>query len=191
MNVWLLTDRRLLIFRPGPGNDGKLLTAINRRDCSALIEPETGWRRHFGGRDSIRVATRDGRHYGGYAGSPVTAARIAALLGNTRRLSTAWSRASTAPEMRSPEPATAFILSLFVPGSAHLMQDRFQLGIVLLSIAALLAVLLLGPVLLGWLGHYYDVSFPTGVVSLSIFAGWALLAASDAVFYARKAHRRH
>jgi hypothetical protein len=190
MNVWLLTDRRLLIFRPGPGNDGKLLAAINRRDCSAVIEPETGWRRHFGGRDSIRVVTRDGRSYGGHAGSPVTAARIAALLGNARHLSTAWSRASTAPEVRSPEPATAFILSLFVPGAAHLMQDRFQLGVLLLSIGALLAVLVLGPVLLGWLGHYYDVSLPGGVMSLSIFAVWALLAASDAAFYARKAHRR-
>lgn len=190
MNVWLLTDRRLLIFRPGPGNDGKLLAAINRRDCSATIEPATGWRRFFGGRDTIRVTTRDGRSYAGYAGSPVTAARLAALLGNAKHMSTAWSRTSTAPEMRSPEPATAFVLSLLAPGSAHLMQDRFPLGILLLTIAALLAVLLVGPVLLGWIGQYYDVPTSTGLVSLSMFAAWALMAASDAALYARKAHRQ-
>lgn len=190
MNVWLLTDRRVLIFRPGPGNDGKLLAAINRRDCSASLAPATGWQRLVGGADSIRIVTRDGRSYSGYAGSPVTAARFAALLGNARHMSTAWSRTSTAPEMRSPEPATAFILSLLVPGSAHFMQDRFPLGILLLVFAALLAILLLGPVLLGWLGHYYDVPLPTGLMSLSIFAVWALMAASDAALYARKAHRQ-
>lgn len=191
MNVWLLTDRRLLIFRPGPGKDGKLLAAIPRRDCSANIEPVTGWRRHFGGRDTIRVDARDGRCYSGYAGSPVTAQRIAALLGNARKLNTAWSRTSTAPEMRSPEPATAFVLSLLLPGSAHFMQDRFTLGVLLLSIAALLVALLLIPVLLGWLGHFYDVPLPTGVMALSIFAIWALLAAGDATLYARKAHQRN
>ncbi|MBI4996969.1 MAG: hypothetical protein HZC22_08735 [Rhodocyclales bacterium] len=190
MNVWLLTDRRLLIFRPGPGKDGKLLTAIPRRDCSATIEAATGWRKHFGGRDTIRLDIRDGRRFSGYAASPVTAQRIAALIGNARGLGTTWSRTSTAPDMRSPEPATAFVLSLLVPGSAHFMQDRFQLGVLLLSVAAILTVLLLGPVLLGWLGHYYDVPLPTGVLALSISALWALMAAGDATLYARKAHRR-
>lgn len=190
MNVWVLTDKRLLVFRPGPGYDGKLLAAINRRDCSATIEPATGWRRFFGGRDSIRVATRDGRNYSGYAGSPVTAARIAALLGARLSPSTAWARTSTAPDMRSPEPGTAFVLSAVVPGLAQLRQDRFSLGITLLTGAGVTLAAVVVPVLLGWLGHFYDVPTRLGVLSLLAYATWVVLAAADAFIYARRAHRR-
>lgn len=189
MNVWLLTDRRLLIFRPGPGTDGKLLAAIDRRDCSASIKPATGLRARLGGRDRIHVATRDGRDYSGYAGSPVTAQRVAALLGARKKLSTHWARTSTTPEMRSPEPAAAFVLSLIVPGLAQLLQDRFVLGVTLLTAASITAAITLVPVLLGWLGHFYDVPLGIGIASLMASAVWALLAASDAALYARRAHR--
>lgn len=189
LNAWMLTDRRLLIFRPGPGNDAKLLVALVRRDCSARIRPVVGWMARLGGRDRIEVTARDGRAYSGFPASPVTARRMADLLGDAKRLSTAWARISTVPQMCSPEPVVAFALSLLVPGLAQLLQERFQLGVVLLTIGVLMAALFVGPVLLGWLGHFYDVPPRLGYGMLGVAVFWALLAASDATIYARKAHR--
>lgn len=188
--VWVLTDRRLLVFRPGPGHDARLLAELPRGDCAANCAPADGWRLALGGRDRITVTGRDGRHFEGSVGSPVTAKRLAELLGRRSGIGTAWAHPSTQPARRSPEPVSAFLLSLLLPGLAQLLQERFQIGAVLLVGTALIFILAVAPVLLGWFGHYYDVTPATGAAILLPAAVWSVMAAVDAFGYARRAYRQ-
>ena len=188
--VWVLTDRRLLIFAPGVGHDARLLAALPRRDCTAAYTAVTPGKRMLGGRDRIELACRDGRRFAGAPVSPRTAERLAGLLGAARAGSTAWADPLARPARPSPEPGTAFLMSLFLPGLAQWLQDRFQLAVVLIAGAVLIAVVVVAPVMLGWAGHYYDVAPLGGAVMLLPAVAWSLMAGIDAYAHARRAHRR-
>lgn len=91
-------------------------------------------------------------------------------------------------ELRSPRPIWAFLISLPFPGAAQMMQNRFATGLLLLTVALVNIAFSLTPVLLGWIGHFYDVPLSSGLQPVLFAATWALLAAWDARNYARRVH---
>jgi hypothetical protein len=188
--IWVLTDRRVLILAPGIGHEARLLAALPRRDCKGTFTTTTLRMRLLGGRDRIELACRDGRRFAGGPVSPRTAERLAGLLGAARSGSTAWADPATRPARRSPGPFAAFLMSLILPGLAQWLQDRFKLAVVLIAGSALMVVTVVAPVMLGWAGHYYDVAPLGGAMMLLPAAIWSLMAGIDAGAHARRAHRR-
>lgn len=192
MNVWALTDRRVLIFALGTGGRGKLLASVPRRQASASVESTTGWfwwTEAFG-KIALRVA--DGRAFQGYPASPLTARRMADLLalahGGPQAIPPCAPMLQTAAQSdsRALRPAQAFLLSLLLPGAAQMMQNRFILGLVLLTVMLVNVAFVLTPVLLAWIGHFYDVHWTSGLEPILFGATWALLSAWDAGNYARR-----
>lgn len=194
MNVWILTNRRVLIFALGTGGGGKLLASMPRRQVAASVEPARGWFWWTDAFGKMVLRSGDGRTYQGRPGSPVTARRMSDLLalahGKPRSLPTYEQAPKTDKTVhagfRSPSPTVAFLISLSLPGAAQMMQNRFVLGLVLLTIMLFNVAFVLAPVMLGWIGHFYDVPLIGGVYSLAFAAIWALLAAVDAAHYARQ-----
>lgn len=193
VTVWALTNRRMLIFALGAGSRGKLLASIPRHHVSASIEATQGWFWWNGtfGKMSLRVA--DGRVFLGYPASPVTARRTVELLalscGEPSAVPPGMAPKTARPVgLRSPRPIWAFLISLPLPGAAQMMQNRFATGLLLLTVALANIAFSLTPVLLGWIGHFYDVPLSSGLQPVLFAATWALLAAWDARNYARRVH---
>ena len=91
-------------------------------------------------------------------------------------------------DLRSPKPIAAFVLSLLIPGIAQMRQDRFFLGLVLFVVLLTNIAFVLTPVLLGWIGHFYDVSLGAKIAAIFFVSVWALVAATDAWHFARRVH---
>lgn len=192
MHVWVLTNRRLLIFSLTTGGKGKLQASAPRSQVRARIESTGGWFWWTEAFGKIGLQLADGRIFSGYPSSPVTAQRMADLLALLHVAAHPVSQSAPVPQAevasapRALHPAAAFLLSLLLPGAAQLMQNRFVLGLVLLTIMLVHVAFVLTPVLLGWLGHFYDVPLHSGLYPILFAAGWALLSAWDAWNYAHR-----
>jgi hypothetical protein len=185
--VWVLTDRRLLIFSVEIGGGARLLDGLPRGGLRARVEPAAGWLARLGGRWRISLRVPDGQAFSGYPGSPVTARRLADFVqrqGVQRAPAAGRSRPVCAAG--GPRPHVAFLMSLVVPGLGQFLQGRFVPGLVLLGGMLVLIAAVVTPVLLGWIGHHYDVPLTIGVPSLLMPVVWALLAARDAGEFARR-----
>ena len=189
MKVWVLTNRRMLIFDLGTGAAGKLLMAHPRHQVAARIDSAgPAWLRWVAKLDKLHIQLGDGRKFSGYPVSPLTARRMVELLtlSHAAPLGAAW--AESPIDLRSPKPIAAFALSLLIPGLAQMRQDRFRLGLILLVVMLTTIAFVLTPVLLGWIGHFYDVSLGRKITPILFLTVWALFAATDAWNYARKVH---
>lgn len=190
MKVWVLTNRRMLIFDLGTGAAGKLLMAHPRHQVAARIESSgPAWLRWIAKQDKLHIRLGDGRTFSGYPVSPVTAHRMAELLTLSRTEPNTAALAESSPiNLRSPKPIAAFALSLLIPGLAQMRQDRFRLGLILLVVMLTTIAFVLTPVLLGWVGHFYDVSLGGKISPILFLTVWALFSATDAWNYARRVH---
>lgn len=190
MKVCVLTNRRVLIFDLGTGAAGKLLMVHPRRQVAARIDSAgPAWLRWVAKQDKLHIQLGDGRKFSGYPVSPLTARRMADLLTLSRAAPLgAAGVESPSIDLRSPKPIAAFALSLLIPGLAQMRQDRFRLGLVLLVVMLTNIAFVLTPVLLGWIGHFYDVSLGRKIMPILFLTVWALIAATDAWNYARKVH---
>ena len=131
MKVWVLTNRRMLIFDLGTGAAGKLLMAHPRHQVAARIDSAgPAWLRWVAKLDKLHIQLGDGRKFSGYPVSPLTARRMVELLtlSHAAPLGAAW--AESPIDLRSPKPIAAFALSLLIPGLAQMRQDRFRLGLI-------------------------------------------------------------
>jgi len=190
MKVWVLTNRRMLIFDLGTGAAGKLLMAHPRHKVAARIDSAgPAWLRWVAKQDKLHIQLGDGRKFSGYPVSPLTARRMVALLKLSRAAPSGVPVAESSPiDLRSPKPIAAFALSLLIPGLAQMLQDRYRLGLILLVIMLTTIAFVLTPVLLGWIGHFYDVSLGSKIIPVLFLTLWALFSAIDAWNYARRIH---
>jgi hypothetical protein len=189
--VWVMSNRRILIFALGTGDQGKLLACAQRGQIAANIESARGWFWWTDALGKIALRLADGRVFEGYPNSPVTASRMKDLLairqGGPHAIAPpapVSSAVVTPDKRRSLSPAVAFFMSLLLPGSAQLMQNRFVLGLVLLTIMLVHVAFVLTPVLLGWIGHFYDVPIHSALFPVLFALVWAVLSAWDAWNYA-------
>jgi hypothetical protein len=185
--VWVLTERRLLVFAVDAGGAARLLDALPRAGLRGRVEPASSWFARLNGQLRISLKVLDGRVLSGYPGSPVTARRLTDFL----RLQGAQEvpvadRPASGTNRGRLKPPVAFLLSLVVPGLAQFLQGRFAPGLVLFGGMLVMIAALVTPVLLGWIGHFYDVSPAIGLVSLLLPLVWALLAAGEAREFARR-----
>ena len=190
MKIWVLTNFRMLIFDLSLGATGKLWMAHARNQISARIDSAgPTWLRWTAKQDALHIQLRDGRTFSGYPVSPLTARRVADLLAFSHTTPSDPAMAGSPPaELRSPKPIAAFALSLLVPGLAQMRQDRLRLGLILLVGMLTAIAFLLTPVLLGWIGHFYDVSLGNKIAPILFYTLWAFFAAADAWRYARGVH---
>ncbi|MBK6742704.1 MAG: hypothetical protein IPG66_06855 [Hydrogenophilales bacterium] len=180
--VWVLTNRRLLEFDRSL-SENTLARALPRSLTRATLT-RTRW---MPGRTTLRVEG-PGYDHSEVVRSPVTAARIAALLGQGVG-SDAW---APLPEWSSPSlatgpaPATCMLLSALWPGLAQWAQNRFKQALGLMTAALGTYLFTIGPILLGVYGHHYDVhtsTILTGAAAMAVIIG---IATWDALAYARR-----
>ncbi|MDP1682050.1 MAG: hypothetical protein Q8L39_09790 [Burkholderiales bacterium] len=190
MKVCVLTNRRVLIFDLGTGAAGKLLMAHPRHQVAARIDSAgPAWLRWVAKQDKLHIQLGDDRTFSGYPVSPLTARRMVELLTLSHAAPLDAARVESPPfDLRSPKPIVSFALSLLIPGLAQMRQDRFRLGLILLMVMLTNIAFVLTPVLLGWIGHFYDVSLGRKITPILFLTVWALFAATDAWNYARKVH---
>lgn len=192
-NVWVLTTQRLLIFENMMGGREKLLADLPRSTISAsyVAPPKFGWPAQAYG--TITLQNREGGVWLGYPASPVTAERLLELLGlkcvhvkaESGAASGRTSEKSGANRLVQ-RPWAAFLISLLLPGMAQMMQNRFVFGLAFFCSALLVWAFMVTPVLLSWVGHYYDISLLTAANSVIFAAIPALLASWEASNYARR-----
>lgn len=191
LKVCVLTNFRVMIFELGVGAGGKLIFAHPRHQTAARIERSgPAWLNWLVKQDTLYIEFGDGRTISGYPVSPLTSRRIAELLTTSRAAPFNEAMPKSPPfDLRSPQPMAAFVLSLLMPGLAQMLQARFLLGLILLVVMLVIIGFVLTPVLLGWIGHFYDVSLYQKVSAILFSSVWALFSAADAWNYARNVHR--
>lgn len=187
--VVVLTDRRLLVFRRGLDGQGKM-TAFKRGALRAeLLAPRFGLGWH---RLRLKSLTRD-RVY--IVASPHSARRIVDLVNmSPPRPARQAERPSQAAKASSVAPAAApamhsdsmlIVLTLLLPGLAQWLQNRFSHALMLICLSLVLYAWGLGPILLGILGHHYDVSAWDIGIFLLLLLLVMFAALQDALMYAR------
>ncbi|MDP2829564.1 MAG: hypothetical protein Q8O37_13270 [Sulfuricellaceae bacterium] len=192
-NVWVLTKQRLLIFEVGSGGREKLLADLPRSRVSASYAPPPGFGMPAEASGTITLKDEAGAVWRAYPASPVTAQRLLGLLGLK------CSHANVAPHIASglpgkvrgvklliQRPLAAFLISLLLPGVAQMLQSRFALGLMFFTFALSIWAFMVTPVLLSWVGHFYDISTLTATNSMIYAAIPALLASWEASNYARR-----
>jgi hypothetical protein len=182
--VWVLTNRRLLEFDRSL-SENTLTRALPRSQTRATLSRS----RWLPRRTMLRIEA-PGYSYEAIVGSPVTAARIAALLAQGVGSDTWVSLANPSVPSRAsgPTPAICLLLSLLFPGLAQWVQNRFKQALGLMTFGLASYLFTLGPILLGLWGHHYDVHTSNIVLACVTMVVIISVAAWDALAYARRYH---
>jgi len=182
--AWVLTNRRFLEFDRGL-SERTHVRALPR----GLTRATLARIRWLPGHGALRIEA-PGYTRQAVVASPVTAARLAALLAQGVS-GDAW---APLPETHLPHltpgpgPALCVLLSLLWPGLAQWAQNRFRPALGFMSLALAFYLFTVGPILLGLYGHHYDVSRASqfsGIIGLASIIGFALW---DALAYTRRHH---
>lgn len=186
--IWVLTNQRLLVFAETSLGNLPLQAAHPRVGMRARVEPTAGWLGRMAHPLRIVLALPDGRRLKGYPASPITARRFADLAGIKAGRPAVRSGVVTAapPGSAGLRSRRAFLMSLLFPGLGQFVQGRFVPGLVMLTGMLIILVGLVGPVLMGWIGHFYDVPWSIGVPSLIVPVVWAASSAWDASEFERR-----
>jgi hypothetical protein len=183
--VWVLTNARLLEFDRGL-SENTLVRALPR----SLTRASLSRSRWLPGRHTLRIEGPGYYDHSAPVTSPVTAARMVALLAQGTGSDTWVSHPKSAdPTLAtSPAPALCLILSLIWPGLAQWTQNRFKQALGLMTLALATYLFTLGPILLGLYGHHYDVHRSTIIAGATTILAIIGIAAWDALAHARRYH---